>query len=101
MLLWSCAFGADVANLLQGGAGVQPHAGASSFAGPATTAATSSAGFLSQQQQLLARQLTQPTGLPLTRLTPLQSQQVTAVVTLLCGLQFVLSNPVVLHSLYR
>ena len=59
-------------DLLQGGAGAQPQTGAGSFAGPAT----SPAGFLSQQQQLLARQLAQPTGLPLTRLTPLQSQQV-------------------------
>jgi len=36
------------------------------------------AGFLSHQQQLLARQLAQPVGLPLNRLTPLQSQQVQA-----------------------
>ena len=75
VLCWMPFWSEHSHGLLQGGAGAQPHAGAGSFAGPATT---SSAGFLSQQQQLLARQLAQPTGLPLTRLTPLQSQQVTA-----------------------
>lgn len=57
---------------MQGGAASQPQTSAAGYA----ASAASSAGFLSQQQQLLARQLAQPTGLPLTRLTPLQSQQV-------------------------
>ncbi len=46
--------------------------------GPAAASTPGSQGFLSQshQQMLLARQLAQPSPLPLNRLTPLQSQQV-------------------------